>query len=120
MKDIGIDEGYKLIPMNEITDEARKIAVRWMGCEDKNLIGQKHKLASDIMNYARKQVEAALPVILNEAAEKAMVHVISSAHDIDKDEKQYINQDYGTEVFVSKRSILSLTESSSLKQKLGL
>lgn len=45
---------YKLIPMSKITDEARKIAVLWMECEDKDWIGQKHKLASDIMNYAIK------------------------------------------------------------------
>jgi len=49
-----ITEGYELIPMSEITDEARKIAVAWMECDDKNWIGQKHKLASDIMNYAVK------------------------------------------------------------------
>ena len=48
------EEGYKLIPMSEITDEAREIAVRWMECDDKDWIGQKHKLASDIMNYAKK------------------------------------------------------------------
>lgn len=47
-------EDYKLIPMSEITDEAREIAVAWMECEDKDWIGQKHKLASDIMNYAQK------------------------------------------------------------------
>jgi hypothetical protein len=48
------NKDYPLIPMSEITDEARKIAVAWMECEDKNWIGQKHKLASDIMNYAKK------------------------------------------------------------------
>jgi hypothetical protein len=47
-------EDYKLIPMNLITDEARKLAVAWMECEDKDWIGQKHKLASDIMCYAVK------------------------------------------------------------------
>jgi len=47
-------EGYDLIPMSEITEEAREIAVAWMECEDKDWIGQKHKLASDIMNYAKK------------------------------------------------------------------
>jgi len=47
-------KNYKLIPMFDITDEAREIAVAWMECEDKDWIGQKHKLASDIMNYARK------------------------------------------------------------------
>jgi len=47
-------EEYKLIPMSEITDEARDIAVAWMECDDKDWIGQKHKLASDIMNYAKK------------------------------------------------------------------
>jgi hypothetical protein len=46
-------EEYKLIPMSEITKEARELAVAWMECDDKNWIGQKHKLASDIMNYAR-------------------------------------------------------------------
>jgi hypothetical protein len=45
---------YKLIPMFEITDEAREIAVAWMECEDKHWIRQKHKLASDIMNYAEE------------------------------------------------------------------
>ena len=47
-------EDYKLIPMSDITDEAREISVRWMECEDKDWIGQKHKLASDIMNYAKR------------------------------------------------------------------
>lgn len=49
------ESDYKLIPMSEITDEARELSVRWMECGDKNWIGQKHKLASDIMNYARRQ-----------------------------------------------------------------
>jgi len=49
-------EDYPLIPMSEITDEARDIAVIWMeGCDDKDWIGHKHKLASDIMNYHRSQ-----------------------------------------------------------------
>jgi len=50
-------KNYKLIPMSDITDEAREIAVAWMECEDKDWIGQKHKLASDIMNYARKHAD---------------------------------------------------------------
>lgn len=45
---------YKLIPLNEISDKARQIAVDWV--ENFKPIGfdirQKHKLASDIMNYA--------------------------------------------------------------------
>lgn len=49
-----LEKDYPLIPMKDITDEARIIAVRWMECGDKNWIGQKHKLASDIMNYARR------------------------------------------------------------------
>lgn len=53
-----IMDGYELIPMKDITDEARKLAVLWMECDDKNWIGQKHKLASDIMNYARKYHES--------------------------------------------------------------
>lgn len=51
---------YKLIPLNEITDEAREIAVAW--CENYVRMGfdiqQKHKLASDIINYADQQVKA--------------------------------------------------------------
>jgi hypothetical protein len=54
-------EDYKLIPMSEISDEARKLAVAWMECEDKDWIGQKHKLASDIMNYAKKHWKDYLP-----------------------------------------------------------
>lgn len=45
---------YPLIPMKDIDDEARILAVRWMECGDKDWIGQKHKLASDIMNYCRR------------------------------------------------------------------
>lgn len=50
-----IEETYKLIPMSDITDEARILAVRWVeGYEPEGIINleQKHKLASDIMNYA--------------------------------------------------------------------
>jgi hypothetical protein len=51
-----IDEDYKLIPMSDIDDEAREIAVRWV--ENYQPMGfdlpNKHKLASDIMNYARR------------------------------------------------------------------
>ncbi len=51
----GINNDYPLIPMAEITDEAREVAVRW-GDEYFNgiAIHEKHKLASDIMNYARR------------------------------------------------------------------
>lgn len=50
-----LKKDYPLIPMNNITDEARMLSVAWMECGDKNWIGQKHKLASDIMNYARRK-----------------------------------------------------------------
>ena len=53
-KDFETAGHYELIPMAEITPEARHIAVKWMECDDKNWIGHKHKLASDIMNYAIK------------------------------------------------------------------
>jgi hypothetical protein len=52
------ENGYHLIPMNEIDDEAREIAVRWHD-NATNWIGDKHKLASDIMNYAKKQIRLA-------------------------------------------------------------
>ena len=49
-----MDDDYPLIPMSEIEDEARLIAVRWHE-NATNWIGDKHKLASDIMNYARRK-----------------------------------------------------------------
>lgn len=53
-----IDEGYELIPMSEITKEAKEIAVLW---GDEYFPGialqEKHKLASDIMNYAKRYHE---------------------------------------------------------------
>jgi len=50
----GLKNDYPLISMADITEKARKIAVAWMECDDKRWIGNKHKLASDIMNYARR------------------------------------------------------------------
>lgn len=52
-----MDEDYPLIPMKDIEDEARLIAVRWHE-NATNWIGDKHKLASDIMNYARRKSSA--------------------------------------------------------------
>ena|SRR5688572_12904241 len=53
----GLKNDYPLIPMSEITDEARIIAVAWMEEDDRTFIANKHKLASDIMNYARRYNE---------------------------------------------------------------
>lgn len=47
-------EDYPLIPMDEIDEEARLLSVRWHESAT-NWIGDKHKLASDIMNYARRK-----------------------------------------------------------------
>lgn len=44
---------YPLIPMENIDDEARILAIRWHE-NATDWIGDKHKLASDIMNYARR------------------------------------------------------------------
>lgn len=59
-----IDNDYKLIPMSEITDEAREIAVRWGDGELGGYVSiqEKHKLASDIMNYARRHHEKLLKI----------------------------------------------------------
>lgn len=49
---------YPLVPLAEIEWEARSIAVAWVEGFEKIggvEIEQKHKLASDIMNYARRQ-----------------------------------------------------------------
>lgn len=51
------ENDYPLIPMNEIDAEARMIAVRWHESAT-DWIGDKHKLASDIMNYARRKSSA--------------------------------------------------------------
>lgn len=62
-----IDKDYKLIPMSEITDEARMIAVRWVeGYRDAGgiEIQQKHKLASDIMNYALNHLKSQVRVVV--------------------------------------------------------
>lgn len=47
-----LSKDYKLIPLNEITEEARLIAVMWAESPKSDFIADKHKLASDIMNYA--------------------------------------------------------------------
>lgn len=52
-----MDDDYPLIPMKDIDDEARIIAVRWHE-NATDWIGDKHKLASDIMNYARRKFSA--------------------------------------------------------------
>ena len=49
-----LDTDYKEIPMSDITDEARELAVRWGENMKDDFIAQKHKLASDIMNYAHR------------------------------------------------------------------
>jgi hypothetical protein len=52
---------YQLIPLSEIEDDARKIAVVWVEeLQDAGgiMLQQKHKLASDIMNYAKAYHQA--------------------------------------------------------------
>ena len=44
---------YPLISMSDITDEARLLAIAWHE-NATDWIGDKHKLASDIINYARR------------------------------------------------------------------
>lgn len=49
-----MEKDYPLIPFKGIDDEARILAVAWHESAT-NWIGDKHKLASDIMNYARRK-----------------------------------------------------------------
>ena len=63
-----MDSDYPLIPMNEIDDEARILAVRWHE-NATNWIGDKHKLASDIMNYSRRK-NLSLRTVLEEFVAK--------------------------------------------------
>jgi len=47
---------YKLIPLGKIDPVAQKIAVLWVDGFEKTggiMLNDKHKLASDIMNYAK-------------------------------------------------------------------
>lgn len=48
-----MQKDYPLISMNDVSDEARLLAVAWHE-NATDWIGDKHKLASDIMNYARR------------------------------------------------------------------
>lgn len=54
---IELETDYPLIPMKDITPEARTIAVAWSAVMEHPSIQNKHKLASDIMNYARRYHE---------------------------------------------------------------
>jgi len=50
---------YKLIPFNEITDQARDIAIAWVENDFAGSpleLAAKHKLASDIMNYSNNRL----------------------------------------------------------------
>lgn len=42
----------KKIPMSEIRDEVRELAVAWCEMNGRDWIGDKYKLASDVQNYA--------------------------------------------------------------------
>lgn len=74
MKDKTIDNDYKLVPMHEIEPEAYEIAVRWVNNHEPDgslmQIEAKHKLASDIMNYARRFAEGKLKQKIKREAER--------------------------------------------------
>lgn len=53
---------YPLIPMGKVSDEAIMIAVAWHE-NATDWIGDKHKLASDIMNYARRSNKELVEVL---------------------------------------------------------
>jgi hypothetical protein len=91
------EEEYKLIPMSKITDEARRLAVLWMECEDKSWIGQKHKLASDIMNYALKYASQRVEREVSDSdIESASIDYLNEAdsHGLLSTMKQRIRQAY--------------------------
>ena len=75
--------------MDNIDDEARMLAVRWVESEVKefNNIWDKHKLASDIMNYARRKMSD------QEATNKELIKVIEAIVYADGDSlaDQYTN-----------------------------
>lgn len=70
-----LETDYPLVPMSEITDEARMIALAWGEAMDETnqSIQQKHKLASDIMNYARRYHEAQMKAETKVDAEAVII-----------------------------------------------
>lgn len=52
-----MNEDYPLVKLTDITPEARELALVWCEAYGERWIGTKHKLASDIMNYARRVKE---------------------------------------------------------------
>jgi hypothetical protein len=68
IKDEEFKEDYLLVPMSEIDDEARALAVSWLDADLSSapvpFIAQKHKLASDLMNYARRKRQQELEATL--------------------------------------------------------
>jgi hypothetical protein len=72
---------YKLIPMSEITDEARELAVLWGSNMKDNFITQKHKLASDIMNYANEHAREMAVEFMNDSITGVSKEMIESWYD---------------------------------------
>jgi hypothetical protein len=70
---------YQLIPMGEITPEARIIAVKWGDEYFPGIaLSEKHKLASDIMNYARRHHENKLKELIGEIEKMKGYHDYAS------------------------------------------
>lgn len=121
-----LDNEYKLIPMGDISAEARAIAVRWV--EGFEPIGgielrQKHKLASDIMNYAahqstilRKEMEEkdkALRLAIEQLQKCALTIEMIKGEDIDL-QGEFRIEDID---FVLNKLIAECNKSSSEREK---
>lgn len=65
-----MQKDYPLIRLSDISEEARLLAVAWGGSSKMDWIGDKHKLASDIMNYARRQTSSLTTQLTEMTAEK--------------------------------------------------
>lgn len=79
---------YILIPMNKISDEAREIAVAWMEQWSPGFnIDQKHKLASDIMNYSNRRCKDIANAYLDWLEETAQI-TVKGTRDLTPEEKQ--------------------------------
>ncbi len=85
MKQIKTAEDYQLIPIDKIDNDARKIAVKWVEHFTRAglNIEQKHKLASDIMNYHKAKVE--------ETVKDIKRRIISLETDKEEYQREYIN-----------------------------
>lgn len=93
---------YALIPMDKISDDARKIAIMWLEVWSPGFnIDEKHKLASDIMNYANSRVENIANDYVDWLEESNLI-MVKGTRDLTDDEKKMMFADFVKAKYKSK------------------